>query len=198
MFKKILALILTLAMLTSACFIFSSCDLINSFIPGGEGTGEGEGEGEGEGNGEGEVCEHTYDEAWLFDENEHWHAATCEHTDVKVMLAKHVDNDYDDYCDKCGYDMVPDVEKEPEAKIVTYRVDVQDANGNAIANVKIILISPNGFYTSTKTTNTKGIASFKLEEGEWTVALAEAVDGYSTTTDERFEFDGRTATVVLK
>lgn len=191
MFKKILALLLTLAMLTSFCLILSSCELISGIL-GGEGTGDGGGTGDGE------VCEHTYDEQWLYDENQHWHAATCEHKDVKVMLANHTDNDYDDYCDKCGYDMVPDVEQKPQAKIVTYVVDVLDESGKGVANVKIRLVSSKGFYTSVKTTNARGRVSFNLEEGEWTVALDEAVEGYSNTTSERYVFDGRSATVTLK
>ena len=33
--------------------------------------------------------EHTFAESWTYDETNHWHAATCEHTDNKGMLSAH-------------------------------------------------------------------------------------------------------------
>ena len=41
-------------------------------------------------------CEHTFSEAWANDAENHWHAATCEHGEVKDSLAKHVDADEDE------------------------------------------------------------------------------------------------------
>ena len=35
----------------------------------------------------------TFDEAWMYDTESHWHAATCEHEDKKGDLAKHSFND---------------------------------------------------------------------------------------------------------
>lgn len=47
--------------------------------------------------------EHTYDSTWLYDETQHWHASTCEHTDLESERGDHVDEDNNDICDVCGY-----------------------------------------------------------------------------------------------
>ena len=47
--------------------------------------------------------EHTFDSTWLYDESQHWHAATCEHTDLVSDRGDHVDVDANDICDTCGY-----------------------------------------------------------------------------------------------
>lgn len=49
-------------------------------------------------------CEHTFSEAWASDAENHWHAATCEHGEVKDSLAAHVDADEDGKCDVCAYE----------------------------------------------------------------------------------------------
>ena len=46
---------------------------------------------------------HTFAEEWTSDETNHWHAATCGHTEEKGSLAAHEFGD-DDVCDVCGYD----------------------------------------------------------------------------------------------
>lgn len=48
---------------------------------------------------------HTYSEDWTRSATEHWHEATCEHTDEKGDLGTHVDSDNNGKCDKCNYDM---------------------------------------------------------------------------------------------
>lgn len=55
----------------------------------------------------GEQHEHTYSPDWSYDENNHWHAATCEHSDLKSDEAAHVDANNDGVCDVCGYDQMP-------------------------------------------------------------------------------------------
>lgn len=51
---------------------------------------------------------HTYADAWTTTATEHWHAATCEHGDLKSELGNHVyDNDDDFTCNVCGYERVP-------------------------------------------------------------------------------------------
>ncbi len=45
---------------------------------------------------------HTYTQSWWNDETNHWHAATCEHTQEKSDLATHTLNDYG-RCTVCGY-----------------------------------------------------------------------------------------------
>ena len=43
---------------------------------------------------------HTYDmNNWTYDENSHWHAATCEHTDLKIDVAEHELTDWADTAD---------------------------------------------------------------------------------------------------
>ena len=58
---------------------------------------------------------HTYSNEWTSDETQHWHAATCEHTDQKKDAANHVDANEDGKCDVCGYQMqtAPEVEGIP-------------------------------------------------------------------------------------
>lgn len=50
--------------------------------------------------------EHTYSEDWSHDENKHWYAATCEHTDLRKDEADHVwtlvDGSTADYACICG------------------------------------------------------------------------------------------------
>ncbi len=48
---------------------------------------------------------HTYSTEWSYDENQHWHAATCEHTDLRSEVGDHVDEDVDGFCDVCGYEV---------------------------------------------------------------------------------------------
>ena len=49
---------------------------------------------------------HTYSEEWQSDANNHWHAATCEHTDEKGDVAAHVDANNDGKCDICEYEPI--------------------------------------------------------------------------------------------
>lgn len=47
---------------------------------------------------------HTFAKDWSKNETEHWHAATCEHTNLKDAVAVHTyDNDSDTTCNICGY-----------------------------------------------------------------------------------------------
>ena len=47
---------------------------------------------------------HTFEEDWSTDAENHWHDATCEHTEEKDSLGAHVDDDEDFVCDTCGHD----------------------------------------------------------------------------------------------
>lgn len=51
----------------------------------------------------GDTHTHTYEADWSSDAENHWHAATCEHTTQKKDLAAHVDANEDEECDVCGY-----------------------------------------------------------------------------------------------
>ncbi len=48
---------------------------------------------------------HTFDTMWDMDETDHWHPATCEHTDEVSDKEAHMDEDGNDLCDVCGYAM---------------------------------------------------------------------------------------------
>ena len=54
--------------------------------------------------------EHAFASDWSSDENGHWHAATCEHTEEKADDDAHEDADGDGKCDVCGYEL-PAAEK---------------------------------------------------------------------------------------
>jgi hypothetical protein len=56
-------------------------------------------------NNNNEDCEHTYGEKWSSNATEHWHAATCEHAELKSDVAAHTDADQDGKCDVCGYEI---------------------------------------------------------------------------------------------
>ena len=48
---------------------------------------------------------HTFSSDWANDATSHWHAATCEHGEIKDSLASHVDANEDGACDVCAYDV---------------------------------------------------------------------------------------------
>lgn len=50
-----------------------------------------------------EKHKHTYATTWSSDATNHWHAATCEHTDEKSDLAAHDKNGTNGTCSVCGY-----------------------------------------------------------------------------------------------
>lgn len=65
--------------------------------------------------------EHTFSDTWSKDETNHWHAATCEHTDLTKGFAAHNFGD-DNICDDCGY------EKPAPAHVHTYDVEHWETN----------------------------------------------------------------------
>ena len=177
--KKIVSLLLALVMLASVVTVMSSCE----FIPGGDSNNE---------------HTHAFSDKWSSNEKEHWHAARCEHKDERDSVKGHYDGDYDGICDTCSYVMEEDDNNQGEVEsVVTYIVDVKDASGKAVEGVKVILISDKG-YTSTMTTNARGRVSFNLVEGDWVAALAEPVEGYSNTVNDRYELDDRKGEIILK
>lgn len=47
---------------------------------------------------------HTYDTSkWMTDEDNHWHAASCEHSDERIDAGEHIDDDENEICDVCEY-----------------------------------------------------------------------------------------------
>lgn len=53
--------------------------------------------------------QHTFSDQWSTSETQHWHEATCEHTDEKSDLGNHVDADGNYICDICEYQLTPPV-----------------------------------------------------------------------------------------
>ena len=50
------------------------------------------------------ATEHTYGDAWVYDDDYHWHEAICEHTDEVSDKDKH---SFDNYkCSICGYELL--------------------------------------------------------------------------------------------
>ena len=79
--KKIRIMSLMLAIIMLATTVLSSCSLFPVEEP----------------------HEHTYAEDWAYDKNEHWHAASCEHTEERADVGAHVDEEkVDAKCDVCG------------------------------------------------------------------------------------------------
>ena len=48
---------------------------------------------------------HTFEKTWSADDDNHWHAANCEHKGEVSELGAHVDANNDDECDVCAYDL---------------------------------------------------------------------------------------------
>lgn len=49
--------------------------------------------------------EHTFSSEWTTSAEKHWHDATCEHKDQRKDEGPHVDDDKNNKCDVCGYEM---------------------------------------------------------------------------------------------
>lgn len=76
--------------------------------------------------------EHTFESKWTYDDLHHWHAATCEHSELKDGYAIHEDSNEDGMCDVCMYG----------AKVVvgnTNYASLELAVENAIAGSTVIL-----------------------------------------------------------
>ena len=82
--RKILTLLCLVAIVAIA---LASCEFLPS-------TGQG---------GTDATCDHTKSDKWSASSTQHWHAATCEHNDLKFNVATHTDVDEDGKCDVCEY-----------------------------------------------------------------------------------------------
>lgn len=65
--------------------------------------------GPGPGPGPSGEHEHTYSDVWTTDCENHWHAATCEHTGEVKDVAEHADDNGDKKCDVCDFEMFENV-----------------------------------------------------------------------------------------
>lgn len=48
--------------------------------------------------------EHSFASEWSSNETQHWHAATCEHTEEKSDVGNHTDLNHDGKCDVCSHE----------------------------------------------------------------------------------------------
>lgn len=48
-------------------------------------------------------CEHTFSSSWSKNSTHHWHAATCEHGEIKSAYGAHTDADQDGICNVCNH-----------------------------------------------------------------------------------------------
>jgi len=74
---------------------FAACD---------SGNGEGSGSGDGGDNG-GNGHTHVYDTNWSTTPTEHWHEPICGDTTEVADKGTHKDDDHDNYCDVCHYEL---------------------------------------------------------------------------------------------
>lgn len=180
MFKKILSLALVVAMCASLALLLSSC----------------------------EGHEHTFSTEWTSDEENHWRAATCEHTDEKKSFAPHEDVDSDGKCDTCEYEMPKQggdnqggnnqggtTKPTPAPTSATYTVSVKDSTGAAVVGAEVKFFNGE-VYTLPKTTNANGQATADLAIGEWQVMLVSVPEGY-VLNSERVTFADNAATIIV-
>lgn len=173
--RRFICAILIIMMICSSAFILSACG----------------------GQTQPEECKHTYATKWSRNNVNHWHAATCEHTDRMADIGAHIDDDNNSYCDECDYPLPTN--NTPVNAVVNYTVYVKDESGAPVSGISILLVSENGYFTSTKYTDASGKVMFRLEEGDWTAALAESYEQYENSINDRYSFDdSREATITLK
>ncbi|MCH5157121.1 MAG: hypothetical protein J1G02_04520 [Clostridiales bacterium] len=91
--------------------------------------------------------EHSYEAGWTYDETNHWHKATCEHTTAVKGMAPHSYSN--NKCSVCDYekevkpDPIPTPSKSAEEAIAEYLVSLGD-NFTVSATVKIT--SPDNLF----------------------------------------------------
>ena len=173
--KKIIGLVLVVAIFASMAVTLSSC----------KGGNKDTGKDSGKTPDNTTPHTHTFYNPWMYDAENHWHAPSCGHTEEKGEFGAHKDKNYDDLCDVCGYNFNSNMNVNTTT---TYVVYVKDEAGQPVANVKVMLVSPDS-YTAYKITDSRGRVTFTIGEGEWKAALAEAVPSYSNTVEELYVFD---------
>ena len=94
--------------------------------------------------------EHTYSSDWTFDDENHWHAGSCEHTFKKSGIAKH-SFDANNECTDCGYVRSFKFEAEwgklgrgdkGQSLVINNNTIVGDINNNTGASISFALYSP--------------------------------------------------------
>ena len=175
--KKILSLVLSVILVFAALVVLSSC---------------------------GKQHEHTFEEAWTTDATNHWHKATCEHTEEKGDLAAHADADKNGACDVCNYAMggtgsgtsnTPTKPAVPQVK--TYTVTVKNSKGDAVEGVFVKLVAKAndndnyGDYIPAKATDAEGKVAFEVNPSFWSAQIESAPEGYASEVehDEELNLD---------
>lgn len=120
--NKILVALLSIACMSGGALAFTACD--NEDTP--------------------KECEHTYSTEWTDGETSHWHAATCEHKDLKTDEAPHDTDGENDTCSICGHIKNP------------YTVTCVDQDGKPVAGVRVIVSYYDKAAFVTVTTAIKG------------------------------------------
>ena len=100
----------------------------------------------------------------------------------KDPCTMHIDADGDKKCDKCEADMPPE---EPGDGKATYTVTVKDDEGNAVVGA-VVEIYLDGIVRRGETeTDANGVATFKLDEGNYSAAVVEVPAGYNFEEDAK-------------
>ena len=136
--------------------------------------------------------EHEFAAEWSTDATNHWHAATCEHTEEKGDLGAHADADNNGTCDVCNYAMSSgnnNNQNPTGPEVVTYTVVVKNKKGEAVRDVKVRLIAKAndndtfGDYIPAKTTDAEGKVTFDVLESVWFAQVESAPDGYASAKE---------------
>ena len=177
-FKKIISIVLVVTLFASMAVMLSSCN-----------------------KGKEKEHTHTFYNPWLSDDENHWHAPSCNHKEEKGSLAPHEDSNKDNKCDVCDHEMKSNggTNQNNTNQTVKYTVYVKDANGQPVANVKVRLVTDNSYTVTRESTDENGMVVFEILGTDWQAALAEEVPGYSNTTEQKYSFDANNVvTIVLQ
>lgn len=83
--------------------------------------------------------EHTFRESWSYDNDHHWHSATCEHKDLTQDYGNHIDENGDHICDVCNF-------RHPDAIAITKQPGVVHANYPDSAIMSVEVNDPSKMY----------------------------------------------------
>ena len=184
--KRILSLAISVVLLIGVVLSFSSCKAVDT-VKGWFGLGG---------------CEHTFSADWSTDATNHWHAATCEHTEEKSELAAHADANADGKCDVCAYAMStgnggskpgnnnnkPVTPAGPSS--VVYTITVVNAEGAPVEGVLVKIVdkenSAYGDSTPATATDAEGKVSFDVAPKQgWFAQIVSAPEGYASETENK-------------
>ena len=155
---------------------------------------------------------HTFDmDNWKFDEQTHWHPATCAHTDLKKDEAEHTWNEGvvikpADYgvvgtkkftCTVCGYEKTEDIDalgaKDNEIKLVTGKTLGKEYDGEAISITKEDFViagnrEPAFMFKVKGADDNTYTATAPTNVGEYTVKVSVAATAEWKAASNTFDF----------